>query len=204
MKTTKTSIFLFLMALFPLFTSAQLRATIDSITYSNKVDIQQNPLEKIHYTGKPLPLMILSLSIFNQSEEQIIISNRNWPTIFFRYFYKAKPAYDGLYYYLPAKMLNKPSNEEDEFYESRVQIIHPGQNLPLKVWMRPSLKDMDINQEWGLISAEYSKEDLIHWFKDILRNFKVVIYYGFETGMPKILISDFFDKDHTNVKIDVF
>ncbi|WP_418190009.1 hypothetical protein, partial [Alistipes sp.] len=117
---------------------------------------------------------------------------------------KAKPAYDGLYYYLPAKMLNKPSNEEDEFYESRVQIIHPGQNLQLKVWMRPSLKDMDINQEWGLISAEYSKEDLIHWFKDILRNFKVVIYYGFETGMPKILISDFFDKDHTNVKIDVF
>ncbi len=183
--------------------SAQIKATIDSITYSNKVEIQRDPLEVVLYSGKPLPLMLVNLSIINESEERIRIANRDRPTLFFRYFYRAKPSYDGSYYYLPARILNKPYNTEDEFYESRPQIIQPGHTLKLTLWARPSLKDIDINQDSGLIPTDYSNDDLICWFDDVLRNFKVVIYYGFETGEPKILISGYFDKSTAPVRIEV-
>lgn len=200
MKSNKAWIYV-LVFLFPSVTFAQLKANIDSIIYSDKCYFQQDlDYEKI--TEQSSPSIIIYLSITNNTKNPIKLIQSSNPKIELRYFYRFKPAYPGNYYYLKANWLNKSYEDEDEISIAPL-IIQPHQVTPLIVWARPTIKEMNIKQDSFLLQNQYTIKELENWFYEIIKNFKVVIYYGYETGTPKILLSDYFNKKYSTIKIDI-
>lgn len=189
----KNYLLLFLSALLPYLGYGQIKAEIDSIDFSQFIDIRD---QNITFNGSERPKIIIKTTVTNNDNKKVNLIQTVRPYFGMSWI---EFKYNNIVYYISTLLLDtrpwEHINDDSPPMPPGDLHLAPNESVQLTFWCSapfyPSEQNIfySITPHWDYEEINYRK-----WFNEVYKSIRLVLLYNLDTGQPSVLVSQPVDK----------
>ncbi|WP_418450214.1 hypothetical protein [Alistipes sp.] len=188
-----TYLILLLSAFLPSLGFGQIEAKIDSIDFSQFIEIPDHNMSTII---EEIPAIILKVTITNNTNEKISLIRTVYP-----YFGMSWIEFeqDDIMYYITAEWLDTRPRELSENSPPMPPgdvSLAPNESTTLTYWCNSPRPYGDYTNRFLCVTPVWDYKDINYrqWFNEVYKSIRLVLLYNLDTGQPSVLVSQPVDK----------
>lgn len=190
----KNYLLLFLSTLLPYLGFGQIKAEIDSIDYSQFIEIPDHNISTII---EEIPVIIIKVTITNNTNKKISLIKEVYP-----YFGMCWIEFEqeDIKYYISAEWLDtrpwKVYRDNTPPMPQGDVSLAPNESAKLTYWCNSPRPYGDYTNRFLCITPVWDYEEINYrkWFNEVYKSIRLVLLYNLDTGQPSVLVSQPVDK----------
>ncbi|HJI18952.1 MULTISPECIES: hypothetical protein [Alistipes] len=189
----KQYLLLFLSALLPYFGQGQIKAEIDSIDFSQFIDVQDH---NITFNGSERPKIIIKITVTNSTNKNVALIQTVRPYYGMSWIEFEQ---DNIVYYISTLLLDTRPWEHinNDFPPMPPGDLHlaPNESVQLTFWCNAPFYPSEQNIFYSITPYwDYKDINYRQWFNEVYKSIRLVLLYNLDTGQPSVLVSQPVDK----------